>query len=575
MGIDENVAVIALRRNDHNVEKALEYIFSHDNIVESEDEGVAPELPPRSTDTGEKTTDYTQEIVPYHQIPHVEETPEEELIEHSREGYVHEPELSYSRFDLSELSAKQTVRSLDPPILLPSHCAIDIAPLLTILHAIPQARDALLSGAKDTYDFDPSWYTGTCSKRSSLVDETQKLLAFLDGSTGRGFNTISSLVGHIPSSIASQLSGSSRSSDDSTAVGAFLEQLIQRHETASDAFKMVATDGEESEPMYNILLGTGEPSDTCVDISDALDTLLWSGLREGASSDEVTYLKHIPPVISITCRRDDAQSGAGLAVKPTFFPYRYSQDNLDTVKAVHSRAVEAKKESQNLFQKRFEMSNFQGHSVTKLLEVVVSHFDDEAKEGVPELRKLQGQYLEAREDIGSRIDVLEEMIDDVDVPAYGPEYSLKGAIISPTEFYYNHQGQWLHVVYLDEAPVSVDSLYTVRPVSEEDVCEHASRGSDQFDAQEVTLLYASSENSDMPAAELPTALKAFIEEDRRHFEQLLADEEAQEAEEEANLIELDGESETEEGTGTEEPEEPEAAETEDEKATEATEEKIV
>lgn len=544
MGIGEDVAKIALRRNDHNVEKALEYIFSHDNIVESEDEGAAPELPPRRDPNADtmgdiEPKDYTREIVPYHQIPHVEETAEEDLIEESREAYGHGAELSYSRFDLSELSAKQTVRSLDPPILLPSHAAIDIAPLLTILHAIPQARDALLAGAKDTYEFDPSWRTGTCSKKTSLVEETQKLLAFLDGSTGRGFNTISNLVGCIPSSIASQLSGSSRSSDDSSAVGAFLEQLILRHESAADAFRMVATDGEESEPMSNILLVTREPSETCATISDGLDLLLWSGLRDGSSMDEVTYLKQIPPVISITCRRDDAQSGSGLAVTPKFSPHRYSEAHLDTVKSVHSKAIESKKESQALFQKRFEMSNFQGVSVTKLLEVTVGHFDDESKEGVPELRKLQHQYLEAREEIGVRIDQLEVLMDDVDVPSCGPDYNLMGAIISPTEFYYNHHGQWLHVAYLDEAPVSVDSLYTVRPTTEEDVCEHAARGSDQFDAQEVTLLYATSENSDMPAEELPASLKAFLEEDREQFEALLAEEEATEAAEADNLIELD------------------------------------
>ncbi|KAG5363348.1 hypothetical protein CJU89_2518 [Yarrowia sp. B02] len=535
MGIGEDVAQIALRRNDHNVEKALEYIFSHDNIVESEDEGVAPELPPRRDPTDDlEPKDYSREIVPFHQIPHVEETAEEDLMEDSN---MHEPQLSYSRFDLSELSAKQTVRSLDPPILLPSHCAIDIAPLLTILHAIPQARDALLTGTKDTYEFDPSWYTGT-SKKTSLVEETQKLVAFLDGSTGRGFNTISSLVAGIPAAIASQLSGSSRSSDDSTAVGAFLEQLTQRNPSAAETFRMVATDGEESEPMYNILLGVGEPSDTCVDIADGLDKLLWSGLSDGSATEEVTYLQTISPVVSITCRREDAQSGTGLAVRPTFYPHRYSEDNLENVKRIHSRALEAKKESQSLFQKRFEMSNFQGVSVTKLLEVTVGHFDDDAKEGVKELRKLQGQYLEAREEIGVRIDQLEEMMDDVDVGVYGPEYNLKGAIISPTEFYYNHHGQWLHVAYLDEAPVSVDSLYTVRPVAEEDVCEHAARGSDQFDAQEVTLIYATSENSDVPSVELPAPLKAFIEEDRKHFEELLAEEEAAEAETE-NLIELD------------------------------------
>ncbi|KAG5354408.1 hypothetical protein CJU90_6823 [Yarrowia sp. C11] len=550
MGISEDVAKIALRRNDFNVEKALEYIFSHDNIVESEDEGVAPELPPRrdfNADTlGDiEPKDYTREIVPYHQIPHVEETAEEDLIEDNREAYVHEPELSYSRFDLSELTAKQTVRSLDPPILLPSHAAIDIAPLLTILHAIPQARDALLADAKDTYEFDPSWRTGTSSKKTSLVEETQKLLAFLDGSTGRGFNTISNLVRCIPSSIASQLSGSSRSSDDSTAVGAFLEQLILRHECAADTFKMVATDGEESEPMYNILLVTREPSDTCETISDGLDVLLWSGLRDGsASPDEVTYLKEIPPVISITCRRDDAQSGSGLAVMPKFYPHRYSEANLEQVKAVHTRATNAKKESQGLFQKRFEMSNFQGVSVTKLLEVAVGHFDDETREGVVELRRLQEQYLDAREEIGVRIDKLEEEMDDVTVPPFGPDYNLMGAIISPTEFYYNHHGQWLHVAYLDEAPVSVDSLYTVRPTTVEEVCEHAARGSDQFDAQEVTLLYATSDNSDMPHEELPASLKAFLQEDRELFEALLREEEVAEAAEAAateDLIELDAE----------------------------------
>jgi hypothetical protein len=426
-----------------------------------------------------------------------------------------------------------------------------------------------LEGAKDTYEFDPSWRSGTCSKKTSLVEETQKLLAFLDGSTGRGFNTISNLVRCIPSSIASQLSGSSRSSDDSTAVGAFLEQLIMRHENAAKTFRMVATDGEESEPMYNILLGTREPSDTCLTISDGLDLLLWSGLRDGSSTDEVTYLKEIPPVISITCRREDAQSGSGLAVTPKFSPHRYSEAYLDKVKSVHSRAIEAKKESQALFQKRFEMSNFQGVSVTKLLEVAVGHFDDETREGVTELRKLQNQYLDAREEIGLRIDKLEELTDDVDVPPYGPEYNLMGAIISPTEFYYNHHGQWLHVAYLDEAPVSVDSLYAIRPTTVEEVCEHAARGSDQFDAQEVTLLYATSENSDMPCGELPASLKAFLEEDRKHFEALLAEEEAAEAAEAENLIELDAEDSDEQEVGTEDTAEDEAQVQETSQATEA------
>lgn len=550
MGIGEDVAKIALRRNDNNVEKALEYIFSHDNIVESEDEAQAPALPPRKTpdDYGSYQRDYTREIVPYHEIPHIQETSEKDLIMDNDEargsGYSHEPELSFSRFDLSELSAKQSMCSLDPPILLPSHCAIDIAPLLVILHAIPQARDALLTGAKDSYDFDASWYTagrGSSDSEKSLVAETQKLLAFLDGSTGRGFNTISSLVGCIPASIASQLSGSARTSDDSTAVGAFLEQLLQRQETATKAFKMVATDGDETEPMFNILLSTGAPSESCKTISDALDTLLWAALREGSSTDAVTYLQDIPPVVTITCRRDDAQSGAGLTVTESFYPHRFSEANLEAVQAVHNRAATAKKESQSLFQRRFEMSNFQGHNVTKLLEIVVGHFDDGSREGVTELWKLQGQYLEAREEIGIRLDELEEAMGDVEVPNYGPEYLLKGAIISPTEFYYNHHGQWLHVAYQEGATVSVESLFSVKPTDIEQVCGHATAGSDQFDAQEVTLVYASTENSDMPQEELPASLKAFIEKDREHFAAVLAEEEAVEAAETANLIEIEAE----------------------------------
>lgn len=103
-------------------------------------------------------------------------------------------------------------RSGEPAFLRGSAATGYIAPLLTIYHSIPLAREALLSLFLEVlaYGHNPDWWTGTSDENSKLVSvrqaspgdtdrlnylcEIQCLMAFLDN-TSRAYGSVDALAG--------------------------------------------------------------------------------------------------------------------------------------------------------------------------------------------------------------------------------------------------------------------------------------------------------------------------------------------------------------------------------------------
>ena len=228
----------------------------------------------------------------------------------------------------------------EPPFLRPSQEGGYLGGIITILHSIPLAREALLlrDHSLSNYGHDAQWWNGqtihlprvvsvhdTHGLSGDLEDtihETQRLMAFLD-STERAFGSVDSLAGI-----------DSLSSDMEGIVTAYLEKWRQAalHAVGGDnplanVFSSVAlkrpfsVEDTPTDHMFSCL-------DPVVDVEhgqtlyDVLDSAIWPD-RVGDELDDV-WIEELADVLTIKLDcGDPSEESIDVKVPATFFPDRY------------------------------------------------------------------------------------------------------------------------------------------------------------------------------------------------------------------------------------------------------------
>lgn len=230
----------------------------------------------------------------------------------------------------------------EPAFIRPNPDGIYLGGLLTILHNIPLAREALLLRNKPLFDYghDPQWWNGQCinlpkivtvndgrdvdSDWDDIIHETQRLMAFMDN-TKRAFGSSDSL--------ARIKSMSSFSSDSEETVARFLEAwhgaAIQADPEnplttlfTSHAYKKEPFDDFE-EPA-NKELFVFEPAveqDQGQTLYEVLDSAFWSD-RPGEDLDD-TWLEHVAEVLVFKIDALQKPNPLGVDIPPVFYPDRY------------------------------------------------------------------------------------------------------------------------------------------------------------------------------------------------------------------------------------------------------------
>ncbi|KAJ5794896.1 hypothetical protein N7457_001495 [Penicillium paradoxum] len=230
----------------------------------------------------------------------------------------------------------------EPAFIRPSQDGIYLGGLLTILHNIPLAREALLLRNKPLFDYghESQWWNGQSvnlpkivtvndhgdvdSDWDDIIHETQRLMAFMDG-TKRAFGSADSL--------ARIKSMSSISSDSEEIVARFLEAwhgaairadpenplttLFTSHAYKKELF-------DEFEEPINKELFVFEPAveqDHGQTLYEVLDSAFWSD-RPGEELDD-TWLEHVAEVLIFKVDALQKPNPLGVDIPSVFYPDRY------------------------------------------------------------------------------------------------------------------------------------------------------------------------------------------------------------------------------------------------------------
>lgn len=244
-----------------------------------------------------------------------------------------------------------------PAFIKPSTSGYYLSSLITILHAIPLAREALLlrEHMLSDYGHDVDWWDGQAVKFPRIVNladgihdgdwdeviyETQRLMAFLD-MTERAYGNVDVLA-----SLKSVLD-----QGQEKATANFLRSWQEAATRAAPADGLETIFGSSG---LKVIPGGSEPpvresfhnldvhidlelADTGASLYDAIDEILWPGVYDQEDIEE-TYLDTIGEVFTVRVVRQ-SPSGAGLGVKipAVWYADRYLKSCKESVKEMRTK----------------------------------------------------------------------------------------------------------------------------------------------------------------------------------------------------------------------------------------------
>ena len=234
-----------------------------------------------------------------------------------------------------------------PAFLKPSSSAQRLPALLKILHSIPLAREALLHRDMLLPDYrrEKSWWDGTPIKHLRIVDldldgrpvnddsiiyETQRLIAFLDGTT-RAYGSaevvadaegiklqnekISGFVNEWREAVA-------RATPDASLIGIF--------DSRGTKTSRAQPEMRQSERFHSLIVRVDdEIASRGLTLYDAIDHVLWADNRE----EEDTYLEAVGDVLPMEINNQVTDAvGVGVDIPATLYIDRYLPSSTKLVK---------------------------------------------------------------------------------------------------------------------------------------------------------------------------------------------------------------------------------------------------
>ena len=280
-----------------------------------------------------------------------------------------------------------------PAFVKPSPAGHYVPALVTILHAIPMAREALLSRDYLLSDYGKSdeWWDGLPiespqifnidetideTEREEMVFEFQRLMAFLD-ETERAYGSADVLV---------NMDGL-RQVNTSDVENKLLQLWSESVARAMPDFEMrtmfeTAACKELNDrtvyaldlPVDNLFMDSGST------LYDVLDEAIWSGFK--ASDKEEIYLEKIPEVLVIKARRScGSGTGVGIKIPAIWYADRYLKQSLAVTREMRQMKESVTSEKNKIEHSQANLAKFQvcGSDAklvdaAKLLRVAKTHF---------------------------------------------------------------------------------------------------------------------------------------------------------------------------------------------------------
>ncbi|OAX78593.1 hypothetical protein ACJ72_07099 [Emergomyces africanus] len=277
----------------------------------------------------------------------------------------------------------------EPAFLRPSEEADYLAGFLTILHAIPLAKEALLLRDKviDDYGSDSQWWNGYPINLPSLMMmaddgqvhesihddvllEAQRLMAFLD-STNRAFGSIDCLA-----SLKSLQSWSTEYN-----VGQFLEswQMAAVAATPNNqlatifsslAYKRPFSVAEDPIDKEFFSLELPVHPDLVETLYDAIDVSMWQDSPDSELDD--IWIDRVGEVFSVRLNSTDTQQSVDVKIPAVWYPDRYMEACRDISRDIRKQRVETSVEIDKL---QYLMQRFSTSTIRRSTSQIKSTFE--------------------------------------------------------------------------------------------------------------------------------------------------------------------------------------------------------
>ena len=293
-----------------------------------------------------------------------------------------------------------------------------LSALIKILHAIPMAREALLSRTQtlQDYGYEKEWWDGTPVKVLRIVNmdangrkvdeddviyEAQRLMAFLD-ETDRAYGSTNVLAGF--EGIGLQDNGKAVNFISAWQAGAarFGSPLANIFESIGTKLDPNDSEAARSEQFdYLAVKVDYETSGKGLTLYEALDHMLWVDARE---DDEICFQK-VGDVLTLEVDNQvDSIPGLGIEIPSIWYADRYLPSHMQEAKDMLARKAAVMTQLQNEEKLQSRISRFQKPAggaqvdITKLLSNAIAYFErKKSYQDAGKERSLPGQL--SQEDI--------------------------------------------------------------------------------------------------------------------------------------------------------------------------------
>ena len=298
------------------------------------------------------------------------------------------PELEYRRRQLSQ-----------PAFLKPSPAGHYLPALVTILHAVPIAREALLLRDHTLPDYGSGneWWDGISIQAPRIVDldrtaeedvewedvifESQRLMAFLDG-TERAYGS---------ADVLAHMEGLEHHNEIERSYLELWQKMVLRASPESELasiFESRAIVGDTTKDFSLLeLRNQNDNPERSYSLYDAFDDALWNGFS--AEDPDEVYLDKISDVFII--RADGhhlSNSGLGIKIPSVWYPDRYLKESMGVAREMRLGKERIKKEIDQIEAMQAKLTTLQGRveniDARKLLNIsksyLLAHGNSEAAE---------------------------------------------------------------------------------------------------------------------------------------------------------------------------------------------------
>ena len=270
-----------------------------------------------------------------------------------------------------------------------------LSALIKILHAIPMAREALLSRNQtlQDYGYEKDWWDGTPVKVLRIVNldadgrkfneddvfyEAQRLMAFLD-LTDRAYGSTNALAGFEGIGLQDKGKALNFLSLWQAAAARLDSPLANIFESIGTKLGPDDSENSRSEHVNHLTVNVdNETSGKGLTLYEALDHILWVDAKE----DDEIYLRKVGDVFTLEIDNQvEKVSGLGITIPPIWYADRYLPSHTREAKNMLARKAVVMTELQNEENLQSRISKFQKPAggahldITNLLAKSTAYFE--------------------------------------------------------------------------------------------------------------------------------------------------------------------------------------------------------